>query len=147
MARKQDPQLARSNLGYRLAKASQRWNELLYERFASEGFAHVRPSFGSVLIPLFEEDQLRLGELARRGGVSKQTMTTMIRHVEAAGLVRRKRDTTDARAVLIELTAEARRFEPVAERALTELAALADKIDGPTEAERVADWLGRFAFL
>ncbi len=141
------PQLARSNLGYRLAKASQRWNELLYERFTRAGFAHVRPSFGSVLIPLFEEDQLRLGELARRGGVSKQTMTTMIRHVEAAGLVRRKRDATDARAVLIELTAEARRFEPVAERALTELAALADNIDGVADANRVADWLGRFATL
>jgi len=147
MSRANDLQLARSNLGYRLAKASQRWNELLYERFARAGFAHVRPSFGSVLIPLFEEDGLRLGELARRGGVSKQTMTTMIRHVEAAGLVQRKRDATDGRAVLIELTAEARRFEPVAERALTELAGLADNISGPQEAERVSEWLGAFASL
>ena len=46
----------RDNLGFLLAKASQRWNDLLYERFVAEGFPEVRPSYGSVLIPLFEED-------------------------------------------------------------------------------------------
>ena len=55
----------RENLGYLLAKASQRWNELLAEGFAAEGFKEVRPSYGSVLVPLFEEDDLRMGEIAR----------------------------------------------------------------------------------
>ena len=45
----------RENLGYLLAKASQRWNELLHAEFVREGFPEVRPSYGSVLIPLFEE--------------------------------------------------------------------------------------------
>src|SRR5438552_1011992 len=46
------------NLGFLLAKASQRWNELLTERFAQHGFSEVRPSYGSVLLPLFEQDGL-----------------------------------------------------------------------------------------
>src|SRR2546428_1467905 len=72
----------RGNLGYLLAKASQRWNELLYDRFRARGWADVRPSFGSVLLPLFEEDGLRMGELARRSRLSKQTMTTLVRLLE-----------------------------------------------------------------
>ena len=42
-----------------------------------------------------------------------------------AGLVGRERDPDDGRAFRIVLTAKARRFEPVAERTLTELGALA----------------------
>jgi len=49
-----------NNIGFLLAKASQHWNELLARRFAELGFAEVRPSYGSVLLPLFEEDGLRL---------------------------------------------------------------------------------------
>ena len=52
-------------------------------------------------------------------------MTTMVRLLEREQLVRRERDPDDGRAFRIVLTAKARRFEPVAERTLAELAALA----------------------
>jgi DNA-binding MarR family transcriptional regulator len=115
----------RDDLGFLLAKATQRWNELLQERFRDSGWQEVRPSYGSILVPLFEEDGLRMGELARRSRLSKQTMTTMVRLLERDGLVRRERDSQDGRATRILLTAKARRFEPVAQRALNELGALA----------------------
>src|SRR5438045_3726216 len=114
----------RENLGYLLAKASQRWNELLYERFRTRGWADVRPSFGSVLLPLFEEDGLRMGELARRSRVSKQTTTTLVRLVEGAGLVARARDPADGRASLVNLTERGRSFAPVAAEVVAELDAL-----------------------
>jgi DNA-binding MarR family transcriptional regulator len=112
------------NLGFLLAKASQRWNELLYERFVERGFAEVRPAYGSILVPLFEEDGLRMGQLAERAQLSKQTMTTMIRLLERAGLVVRERDLYDGRAFRIHLTDRAREFQPVAEQVLGELDAL-----------------------
>jgi DNA-binding MarR family transcriptional regulator len=115
----------RDDLGFLLAKATQRWNELLYEGFRATGWGEVRPSYGSILVPLFEEDGLRMGELARRARLSKQTMTTMVRLLEREGLVRRERDPGDGRAFRVVLTAKARRFEPVAQRTLTELAVLA----------------------
>jgi DNA-binding MarR family transcriptional regulator len=99
----------------------QRWNDLLSERFVAAGFADIRPSYGSVLLPLYEEDGLRIGELARRARLSKQTMTEMIRRLERDGLIERRPDPTDARASLIFLTARSRRFQPVAARTLRDL--------------------------
>ena len=109
------------NLGFRLAKASQHWNELLAEAFAECGFAEVRPSYGSVLLPLFEEDGLRMGQIAERARLSKQTMTTLVRLCERDGLVSRERDPFDARAFRIQLTARAKDFRPVAGEILREL--------------------------
>ena len=115
------PVASRDNLGFLLAKASQRWNELLTEAFAAEGFSEVRASYGSVLLPLFEEDGLRMGEVAKRARLSKQTMTTMVRLAERDGLVERSPDPGDRRATRVRLTAKGRRFKPVAERVLSEL--------------------------
>jgi DNA-binding MarR family transcriptional regulator len=112
------------NLGFLLAKASQRWNELLYERFVERGFAEVRPAYGSLLVPLFEEDGLRMGQLAKRARLSKQTMTTMVRLLERDGLVTRERDAADGRAFRVHLTERAKQFAPVAGEVLAELDAL-----------------------
>jgi DNA-binding MarR family transcriptional regulator len=109
------------NLGFLLAKASQHWNELLAEDFAERGFAEVRPSYGSVLLPLFEDDGLRMGQIAERARLSKQTMTTMVRLCERDGLVYRERDPDDARAFRIHLTERAKDFRPVADEILREL--------------------------
>jgi DNA-binding MarR family transcriptional regulator len=62
----------------------------------------------------------------RRARLSRQTMTTMVHLLEREGLVRRERDRDDARLRVV-LTIKARRFEPVAERTLTELAVLAQR--------------------
>ena len=115
------PHATRQNLGYLLAKASQHWNELLQAGFADEGFPEVKASYGSVLIPLFEEDGLRMGEIARRTRLSKQTMTTMVRLCERDGLVERRPDPEDRRATRVHLTPKARRFRPAAERVLARL--------------------------
>jgi DNA-binding MarR family transcriptional regulator len=113
--------IRRDDLGFLLAKAAQRWNELLAERFAAAGWDDVSPAYGSVLVPLFEEDGLRLGELGRRARLSKQAMTELIRRVERDGLVERRRDPSDGRASVILLTERGRAFEPVAALALAEL--------------------------
>jgi DNA-binding MarR family transcriptional regulator len=81
----------------------------------------VRPSYGSVLIPLFEEDGLRMGALAERSYLSKQTMTELVRRLERDSLVERRPDPRDGRASLVFLTARGREFQPVAEAVLGEL--------------------------
>src|SRR5437879_8022789 len=83
---------SRSNVGFLLSKAGQRWNEVLAERFAAGGFAEVRPAYGSILIPLFEEDGQRMSELARRARLSKQTLTTLVPRLERDGLIERRDD-------------------------------------------------------
>jgi DNA-binding MarR family transcriptional regulator len=132
-----DGPATRENVGFLLAKASQRWNELLYGRFVRAGFAEVRPAYGSLLLPLYEEDGLRMGELAGRARLSKQTLTTMVRLLERDGLVRRERDATDGRAFRVYLTPRAGRFRPVAEATLAELDALLAETLGPSDLNRI----------
>src|SRR5437660_7925940 len=111
----------RDNLGFLLAKAVQRWNELLAAGFRRGGFAQVRPAYGSVLLPLFEEDGLRLSELAARSRLSKQAMTTLVRTLEARRLIVRRPDPDDGRAARVYLTPRARRFQATAEHVLATL--------------------------
>jgi DNA-binding MarR family transcriptional regulator len=113
--------LDRDDLGFLLAKAAQRWNDALARGFAEAEYADVMPSFGSVLLPLYEEDGLQIGELGRRSGLSKQTMTALIRRVERVGLIERRGDPDDGRATLIFLTARAREFAPVARAVLRDI--------------------------
>jgi DNA-binding MarR family transcriptional regulator len=139
--------LSRDDLGFLLAKANQRWNELLADRFAAAGFPEVRPSFGSILVPLFEEDGLRLGEVARRARLSKQTMTTMVRLLERDGLVERRADPRDGRATLVFLTPRAEAFRPVAEETLRELARLSRRRLGAATADTLGHALRQLAEL
>ena len=141
------PRATRENLGFLLAKASQRWNELLQEAFAREGFPEVRASYGSVLLPLFEEDGLRMGEVARRARLSKQTMTTMVRLAERDGLVERRQDERDRRATRVHLTERGRRFNPVAERVLRELDQSAETALGERGASATVRALAQLAEL
>ena len=113
--------VATSNVGFLLAKASQRFNELLAERFAERGFPEVRASYGSVLVPLFERDGLRLGELAAVSRLSKQAMTGLVKRCEQDGLVVRARDADDGRAFRVSLSPHGRRFRAIADDVLREL--------------------------
>ena len=142
-----DPHATRGNLGFLLAKASQRWNELLQDAFADAGFPEVRASYGSVLLPLFEDDGLRMGELASRARLSKQTMTTMVRLVERDGLVERRPDPVDGRATRVHLSAKGRRFQPVVERTLAELEVVAHSAIGPRTARATEKALAELAEL
>jgi DNA-binding MarR family transcriptional regulator len=72
-------------------------------------------------VPLFERDGLRLGELAAASRLSKQAMTGLVGHCEAAGLVERRRDAADGRAFNVHLTARGRAFRAVADEVVGEL--------------------------
>jgi DNA-binding MarR family transcriptional regulator len=109
------------NVGFLLAKASQRFNERLVADFAARGFPEVRASYGSVLVPLMEAGPLRLGEIAARARLSKQSMTGLVKHCEDAGLVVRERDPADGRAYRLSLTERGRAFQAEAEGTLAQL--------------------------
>lgn len=137
--------LERSNIGFLLAKAAQRWNERLYEKFSAAGYPEVRPSYGALLVPLYEEDGLRIGELGTRARLSKQSMTTMIRLLEKAELIEKRPDPKDARAFRIYLTSKANKFRPIAEAALNELELKASEIEDKPALEAVRQWLKNYS--
>jgi DNA-binding MarR family transcriptional regulator len=121
------------DIGFLLAKASARYNEILTARFADAGYPEVRASYGSVLVPLFEQDGRRLGELAAASRLSKQTMTGLVAACESDGLVERERDSSDGRAFVVRLSPRGKRFKRTAQRELGRLDRLLRDRIGPND--------------
>jgi DNA-binding MarR family transcriptional regulator len=126
------------DVGFLLAKASAHLNDLLVERFAAAGFPEVRASYGSVLVPLFEHEELRLGELAAAARLSKQAMTGLVARCEQDGLVERRRDPADGRAFVIRLTRRGERFRTTAKKVLADLDADLVRHLGPRDRTALA---------
>lgn len=63
------------------------------------------------LLELWKRDGLGLGELAERLFLEPSTVTRMVRRMEEAGFVRRRRDARDARVYRVYLTEEGRALE------------------------------------
>lgn len=60
----------------------------------------------SILLTLIDSGPIRMTELAARERVRTPTTTVAIRRLERLGLVKRTRDPSDMRAVLVEVTPE-----------------------------------------
>lgn len=83
--------------------------EVLAASMAERGYGDVRPGHGALFLHIDRRSGTRLGELASRAGVTKQSMMQVVDDLEARGYVRRVPDPADARAKLVRLTAEGRR--------------------------------------
>jgi DNA-binding MarR family transcriptional regulator len=79
-------------------RVSQRWNKLLAERYG------LTNSGMSVLLALHGRGELSHGELALLCFVKPPTLTGIVDTLERAGLVERRRDGADRRAVRLALT-------------------------------------------
>jgi DNA-binding MarR family transcriptional regulator len=73
-----------------------------------------------VLAALRERDGRRMGDLSTTTSIEVSTLTRLVDNMEEAGLVARRRDADDTRAVLLHVTAAGRRLTrrilPIAER-------------------------------
>lgn len=66
---------------------------------------------GRILYILWQEDDLPIGELAKRTGLAKTTLTNMLDRMEQQGHVTRRFDSKDRRQIRIRLSEEARGLE------------------------------------
>ncbi|MGV0791286.1 MarR family winged helix-turn-helix transcriptional regulator [Mycolicibacterium sp. XJ1819] len=96
----------------------------------------------SILLTLLEQGPMRMTELAAHERVRTPTTTVAIRRLEKLGLVKRSRDPSDLRAVLVEITPEglSQHQEALATRR-AHLAALLSKL-GPQDLEMLTKALG-----
>jgi len=103
-----------------------------------------------VMLALWEAEPLRVSELADRLSLEPATLSPLLKRLEAGGLVSRRRDPDDERAVAVTLTPAGRRLRRKAEQIppavvarlgleLRELEELRDRLTTVIEAARRAD--------
>lgn len=86
----------------------------LKKGFADEGVEIVKPAYLGVLLSLWREDGLKLGQLARRAGLEPSTMTGLLDRMERDGLAYRAADAKDRRSQVAFLTDTGRKIrDPV----------------------------------
>jgi DNA-binding MarR family transcriptional regulator len=73
-------------------------------RNAPEGGADLTLAQLSILLTLLDQGPIRMTELAAHERVRTPTTTVAIRRLEKLGLVKRSRDPSDLRAVLVDVT-------------------------------------------
>lgn len=64
-----------------------------------------------VLVALWEKDSQRVSELGERLALESNTLTPLLKRMEAAGLLVRRRNPSDERSVIVALTDKGRSLE------------------------------------
>src|SRR6185295_12537877 len=120
-----DPAAALEELSFCIGRAYYNYKLLLERTLRGLGLDRlVSPGMGHLLFALFEEDDCIIRDLAEKTRLSFPTLTQMLRKMEAAGLVRSRRDPDDGRAVRIRLTPLGRSIEPRCRKVLARLNAV-----------------------
>ncbi|HEX6023686.1 MAG TPA: MarR family transcriptional regulator [Solirubrobacter sp.] len=98
---------APENLAILLREPFRTMSEQLIERLAERGHAEVRYAHGNVFQYL-DDEGTRVSVLAQRAGMTRQSMTQLVEHLERRGYLERVPDPADGRAQLVRTTARGR---------------------------------------
>jgi DNA-binding MarR family transcriptional regulator len=98
------------NLGIHLFKAYFSIYKYLKKTFAEHDIENMNPTRLGILLALADQDGFIMSKLGRRLFLEKSTMTGVIDKMEADGLVERRSDRTDRRALRIYLTPKAKKL-------------------------------------
>jgi DNA-binding MarR family transcriptional regulator len=98
---------APENLAILLREPFRAMSEELHERLAEAGHPEVRPAHGTVF-QFLDDDGTRVGVLAQRAQMTKQSMAELVAHLDRHGYVERVPDPADRRARLVRATARGR---------------------------------------
>jgi DNA-binding MarR family transcriptional regulator len=131
-------------LYYLLTRASLVATALLKTDLAAAGVEQVKPAFLGVLLVLWEADGLQAAEVARRAGLEPSTTTGLLDRLAELGLVERRADPTDRRAVRIHLTRPAARLEKTVRAVVDQALARAAEGIAPRELEIARKVLKQF---
>lgn len=131
-------------LAGRLLRASDWFNDALLDRLVARGWPRINRSQSLVFLHL-GPGELRPAELARRVGISRQSMQLLLESLESAELVSERGHPDDRRAKLIALTERGHELAAVAARELRALERELARRIGADEVEALrrimaADW-------
>ena len=134
-------ELRERNLGQLLLRAGRYYSEICVARVQEFEprftVAHTR------VLPHLAEGGVRPRELARRMGMSKQSVNQLLNDLESMGIVRREKDPEDGRGRLIVVTSEGRDSMSLGMDVLRGLETEISEEISPAEVEKVKAGLER----
>ena len=133
-----------TRLGVDLFVANRALEATAYDAVVAAGHADITPAQARVLSRVADEGS-RVGELAERARVSKQTAGHLVDQLARAGYVERVPDPTDGRARLVRLTPRARTAIPVAGAAVVAVLQRWEEHLGAESMAALGDALARLA--
>jgi len=134
-----------SSVGQLLFRAARLWNEQALERLRSKNPA-LRAAHAQ-LLPHIDLEGVRLTELARRVGATKQAVGELVDSLEAQGLLERVPDPSDRRAKLVRFTERGKKEILVGLDVLRAMEAEFAEELGRVRMERLGDTLRRLLAL
>jgi DNA-binding MarR family transcriptional regulator len=93
----------------------------LHERLPELGFPDIRPVHCTNVFRVIDAEGTRPSELARRAGVTPQSMAEFVRYLETGGYLERRPAPDDGRGRVVTLTERGRAASGAARQAFTEL--------------------------
>jgi DNA-binding MarR family transcriptional regulator len=108
------------NLGLLLREPFRIGSELLHDELARRGHPDVRPPHGNVF-QFLDDAGTRVGVLAQRAQITKQSMAELVAHLERHGYVERVPDPVDRRAKLVRATARGNEVYAIARAVVAEI--------------------------
>jgi DNA-binding MarR family transcriptional regulator len=97
------------NVGRLLLRAQRTFDTELNARLRKRGYGDIRPAHSAVFAHI-DPGGTRSSELARRAGMTKQSMGELVADLEEKGYVGRVEDPVDRRARVVRLTSKGRRY-------------------------------------
>ena len=104
---------------------------------------HVRAGMGHILFALFENDDCNVKEIVARTRLSFPTITVLLGRMEKDGLIERRRDREDGRAVRVRLTPLTRSLEPKCHQVVRRLNKVLQRGMSRAEVRRLRDLMSR----
>ena len=98
----------KTNGGFYISQIKQIQARIFDQLLRKEGIDDFSGAQGRILYVLWNEDNLPITELAKRTGLAKPTLTSMLDRLEKSGVLRRIPDSNDRRQIRIKLTDVAR---------------------------------------
>jgi DNA-binding MarR family transcriptional regulator len=126
-----------------LQRAVRLSSEELLERLKAAGVDPITPAHTTVLAHLGNDTALSIAELARRAGVTRQTMHRAVTQLVDEGLLTSKPGPGFPRSSLIEITAAGYRRREIAVRILRDMEAALGSALGPAALAQLHDSLTR----
>ena len=105
---------------------------------------HLATGMGPILFTLFEEDNCSIKAIAARTQLSNSTLTGLLKRMEEAELVERRRDESDGRVVRVRLTPLGRGLESRCRAVLKKFDLLIAQALNPEEVHQAKDLLRRY---